>query len=155
MSCSSCAGHVRLVGQERAPSECVLVGTCTVVRKDMRDWILSHEGNRWSGKLDVRDLGEHLGTTFRGWSATLASRVRLVISMPMLVAVLPLDFQRRLRVIRSMFIPGALHSLEASLLAKSRLLRLRSSYSEGYLVSSSVCGQCWCGAQLAWWPSWV
>ena len=30
--------------------------------------------------FDVRDLGGHLDTTFRGWSSTLAARVRLVLS---------------------------------------------------------------------------
>ena len=45
-----------------------------------------------SVKLDVRDLGGHLDTTFHGWSSTLASRVRLVISRLVLVSALPLDF---------------------------------------------------------------
>ena len=68
-------GYVRLVRQEPAPGKCVLMSTSNVVRRDMRDWVLSHEGERWTVKLDVRDLGGHLDTTFRGWSATLASRV--------------------------------------------------------------------------------
>ena len=34
-------GHVRLVGQEPAPSKCVLLSTSRVVRKDMKDWVLS------------------------------------------------------------------------------------------------------------------
>ena len=63
-------GYVRLVGQEPAPSRCVLVSTSWVVRKEMRDWILSHEGDKWP---HVRDHGGHLDTTFRVWSATLAS----------------------------------------------------------------------------------
>ena len=46
----------------------------------MKDWVLSPDGDKWSVKFDVRDLGGHLDTTFRGWSATLAARVRLVIS---------------------------------------------------------------------------
>ena len=45
----------------------------------MRGWVVSDEGHRWSVKLDVRDLGGHLDTTFHGWSSILASRVRLVI----------------------------------------------------------------------------
>ena len=45
-----------------------------------------------SVKLDVLDLGGHLDTTFRGWSATLAARVTLVISRLLLVAVISLDF---------------------------------------------------------------
>ena len=48
-------GYVRLVGQELAPSKCVLLSTSRVVRKDMKDWVLSHEGDRWSVKFDVRD----------------------------------------------------------------------------------------------------
>ena len=73
-------GYVRLVGQEFAPSKCVLMSTSEVVRKDMRDWILTDEGGTWTVKLDVGDLGGHLDTTFRGWSATLSSCVRFVIS---------------------------------------------------------------------------
>ena len=66
-------GYARLVGQEPAPSKCVLVSTSKVVPKEMRVWLLTDEGDRWSVKLDVRDLGGHLDTTFRGCSATLAS----------------------------------------------------------------------------------
>ena len=73
-------GYVRLVGQEPAPSKCVLLSTSRAVRKDMKDWIMSQEGDKWSAKYDVRDVGGHLDTTFQGWSATLAARVRLVIS---------------------------------------------------------------------------
>ena len=72
--------YVRLVGQEPAPSKCVLLSTSREVRKDMKEWVQSQEGDKWSVKFDVRDLGGHLDTTFRGWSATLADRVRLVIS---------------------------------------------------------------------------
>ena len=67
-------------------------------------------GDAWSVKLDVRDLAGHLDTTFRGWSATLAAIVRLVISRLVLVAVLRLEFHGRL--VRTMFISGALHALK-------------------------------------------
>ena len=50
-------GYVRLVGQEPAPSKCVLMSTSRAVRGDMRGWIVSDEGHRWSVKLDVGDLG--------------------------------------------------------------------------------------------------
>ena len=101
--------------------------TSRVVRKDMKDWVLSQEGDRWSVIYDVRDLGGHLDTTFRGWSATLAARVRLVIARLVLIFVLPLDFHGRVRVVRSLFLPAALHGVEASLLASDSLLTLRSS----------------------------
>ena len=82
---------------------------------------------KWSVKFDVRDLGGHLDTTFRGWSSTLAARVRLVISRLVLIFALPLDFYGRVRVVRSMYLPAALHGIEASLLASDSLRKLRSS----------------------------
>ena len=59
----------------------------------MKGWLLSHEGDQWSVRFDVRDLGGHLDTTFRGWSSTLAARVRRVLSRLVLIFALPLDFQ--------------------------------------------------------------
>ena len=115
------------MGQEPAPSKCVLLSTSREVQKDMKGWVLSHEGNQWSVKFDVRDLGGHLDTTFCGWSSTLAARVRLVISRLVLIFVLPLDFNSRVRIVRSMYLPAALHGIEASLLASESLRKLRSA----------------------------
>ena len=121
-------GYVRLVGQQAAPSKCVLMSTSRSVRGDTRGWIVTDGGDKRSVKLDVRDLGGHLDTTFQGWSATLATRVRLVIHRLVLICVLPLVFfHGRIRVVRSMFIPGALHGIEASFLADTRLRKLRTA----------------------------
>ena len=68
------------------------VSSSRAVRKDMKDWVLSQEGHKWSVKFDVRDLGGHLDTTCRGWSATPSSRVRIVIAQLVLIFALPLDF---------------------------------------------------------------
>ena len=78
--------------------------------------------------------------------ATLASRVPLVSSRLVLIFVLPQDLHGRLRVIRSMFIPGALRGMEASFPAVSSLRKLRSFFFKGGLVLSSAFGKCWCGA---------
>ena len=85
-------GYVRLVGQEPALSKCVLLSTSREVRHSMRDWLLSQEYDQWSVKFDVRDLGGHLDTTFRGWSSTLAARVRLVLSHLILIFCPPFRF---------------------------------------------------------------
>ena len=119
--------YVWLVGQQPAPGKCVLLGTSREVRRDMRDWVLSDGGDKWSVKFDVRDLGRHLDTTFRGWSSTLAAWVRLVISRLTIVFVLPLDFHGRVRVIRSMYLPAALHGIEASSLASESSRKLLSA----------------------------
>ena len=58
----------------------------------MKEWVLSLDGDKWSVRFDVRDLGGHLDTTFRGWSSTLAARVRLVFSRLVLISALPLAF---------------------------------------------------------------
>ena len=57
-------GYVRLVGQEPAPSKCVFLSTSRVVRKDMREWVVSDEGHRWTVKFDVRDLTWAFGYYF-------------------------------------------------------------------------------------------
>ena len=93
----------------------------------MKDWVLSQEGDQWSVEFYVRDLGGHLDSTFRGWSSTLAARVRLVISRLALIFDIPLDFHGRVRVVRSMYLPAALHGIEASFLASVSLRKLRSS----------------------------
>ena len=49
------------------------------------------------------------------------------LSSGVLIFVLPLDFHGRVRVVRSMYLPAALHGVEASLLASDSLLKLRSS----------------------------
>ena len=93
----------------------------------MKDWVLSKEGDKWSIKFDVRDLGRGiLDTTFRGWSSTSAARVRLVISRSVLIFALSLDFHGAVSVVRSMYLPAALLGIEASLLASESLRKLRS-----------------------------
>ena len=89
--------------------------------------MLSQEGDKWSVKFDVPDLGGHSDTTFRGWSAALASRVRLVIARLVLIFALHQNFHGRCRVVRSMYLRAALHGIEASLLASDSLRKLRSS----------------------------
>ena len=107
-------------------SSCDLVSTSRAIRKDMRVWVLSREGSRWTVKFDVRNFGVILtlpsvaglplwllgcGWLFRGW----------------FIFALPLGFHGWVSVIRSMFILGALQVYEASLLASSSLRKLRSS----------------------------
>ena len=55
--------YVRLVGQEPAPSKCIFMSTSAAVRKDMKIWLISDEGDRWSVKLDVRGEGGRWGTS--------------------------------------------------------------------------------------------
>ena len=55
------SGYVRLVGQEPAPSKCILLSTSREVRKDMKDWVLSLDGDKLSVQFDIRDLGGSFG----------------------------------------------------------------------------------------------
>ena len=89
----------------------------TGVRKDTEDWVLSQEGDQWSVKFHVRDLGGHLDTTFRGWSVTLVARVRLVLARLVLIFALPFDFHGRVRIVRSVYLPasGSLRRLRSSI----------------------------------------
>ena len=74
-------GYVRLVGQEPASSKCVLLSTSRAVRKDMKDWVLHQEGDKWSVKFDVRDLGRHLRfprflSSARSWSVDRGAHIQ-------------------------------------------------------------------------------
>ena len=90
-------GYVRLVGQEPAPSKCVLIITSKTVRSDMRGWIVTDEGDSWSVKARCARSGRAT-LHFVVGRPTLATRVRLVIARLVLIFVLPLDFHGRLRV---------------------------------------------------------
>ena len=62
---------IRLVGQEAAPSKCVLLSTCARTRARMKEWDFSGAGDCWSVRLDVRDKGGQLDSTCRGRAGTL------------------------------------------------------------------------------------
>ena len=81
----------------------------------MKDWLISGEGDGWSVKLDVLDLGGHLGTTSRAWECTLAAKVVAVLKVVWLVSARPLDFCGKLRIRRTKVYPSALHGIETSL----------------------------------------
>ena len=51
----------------------------------------------------------------------------MVPSRLVLIFILPLNFHGRVRVARSMYLPAALHGIEASLLASESLRKLRSA----------------------------
>ena len=91
-------GYVRLVGQEPAPGKCVLLSTGISGLSSLMSVI-------WVGIWTL---------LFCGWSSTLAARGRLAISRLVLIFALPLDFHGRVRVVRSMHLPAALHGVEAS-----------------------------------------
>ena len=57
--------YICLVGQEAAPKKCVFLSTSKKVRNDMKCWAVSDTGDKWSVRLDVRDLGGHLDSTLR------------------------------------------------------------------------------------------
>ena len=122
------SAYVRLVGQEPASSKCILMSTSAAVRRDMKAWVISDRGEHWSVKLDVRDLGGHLDTTYRAWGRTLVAGVIAVLKVVWMVSALPLDYRGKLRILRTMHIPAALHGIEASLLSQSSLLKLRAAF---------------------------
>ena len=47
--------YVRLVRQELVPGKCAAMSASGVARRYMRDWILSHEGEKWTVKGFDRD----------------------------------------------------------------------------------------------------
>ena len=69
----------------------------------------------------------HLDTAHRRGAATLLGRVLGVLAVVLVVMALPLDFVGKLRVLRTKFLPGALHAIDASKISFSLLQRLRTA----------------------------
>ena len=106
--------YIDLFGQKVAPKKCVLISTSKKVSGSMKDWTISDEGHRWTVELEVRDLGGHLDATNRARAATLAERAAAVLTKVPVVGALPLGFGGKLRILRTMHTPAALHGVEAS-----------------------------------------
>ena len=45
----------------------------------MKGWSVSDTGDKWSVRLDFRDLGGHLDSTLRARAATLGSRISAAV----------------------------------------------------------------------------
>ena len=146
------SAYVRLVGQEIAPAKCVLMSTSAAVRRDMKDWVIFDQDERWTVKLDVRDLGGHLDTTYRAWGCTLAAGVLAVLRVVWLLSALPLGYHGKLRILRTMFIPAALHGIEASHLSQGSLLKLRAAFVRACWSGKFNFGSYWHCAWHAGWP---
>ena len=73
-------------------------------------------------------LGGHLDNTYRRRNSTLAGRVLGLLASVLVVMALPLGFAGKLRVLRTKFLPGALHAIEGSRISLSLLQRLRSVF---------------------------
>ena len=90
------------------------MSTPRVVRKDMWGWTMSHEEDKWTVKLDVTDLGGGVLTPLFVWLVCHPCCWGQVGARLVLTSVVPLDFHGRFKVVRSMFVPGALHGTEAA-----------------------------------------
>ena len=106
------------------------LGLLRRLKNEMKCWAVSDTGDKWSVRIDVRDLGGHLDSTLRARATTLGYRITAAVPRVHSVAVLPLDFCGRLRILRSMHLPAALHGVEASLVFISGLRRLRTAFGQ-------------------------
>ena len=77
----------------------------------MKDWVLYDAMDKWTVRLDVRDLEGHLGSIHRRRATTLVARVLGLLGAILVVMALPLDFAGKLR---AKFLPRTLHGIEAS-----------------------------------------
>ena len=85
----------------------------------------------------------------------MAARVRLVFARLLVVFALPLHFHGRMVVLRSMFIPGALHGVEASFLAESSVRKLRSAFCRVSWSRRQPFAHVLCCSQFVGWSFWL
>ena len=69
------------LGRSLLLSKCVLMSTSAAIRRDMKDWVVFSQDEHWTVKLDVRDLGGHLDTTYRALGCTLAAGLLLFFGL--------------------------------------------------------------------------
>ena len=86
---------------------------------------------------------EDLDTTYRRRAATLAGRVLGLMAAVLVVMALPLDFAGALRILRTKFLPGALHAIECSRISFSLLQRLRSAFVSAVWSKKDATSACW------------
>ena len=111
-----------------APSKCVLLSTSAKTRARMKTWDISGASDCWTFRLDVRDLGGHLDSTYRGRAGTLADRIPPVRVSCKAAGSLPLGFRVTLGLLRSKCIPAALHGVESSHVSDANLNSLRTAF---------------------------
>ena len=94
----------------------------------MQDWVLSQEGDQWSVKFHVRDLERGAFGYYLSWMvfdfSCQGSSGHFSSGSDFCS---PTGFHGRIPVVRSMYLPAALHGIEASLFASDSLRKLRSS----------------------------
>ena len=73
-------------------------------------------------------MGGHLDTTCRRRNSTLSGRVVGLLAAIFIVMALPLNFAGKLRVLRTKFLPGALHAVEGARISSLLLHRLRTAF---------------------------
>ena len=120
--------YIRLVGQEADPSKCVLLCTSAGTRARMKTWDISGAGDCWTVRLDMRDLGGHLDSTYRGRAGTLADRILPVRASCKAAGSLPLGLWGTLGLLRSKCTPAALHGVESSHVSDANLNSLRTAF---------------------------
>ena len=121
----------------------------------MKGWSVSDTGDNWSVRLDIRDLGGHLDSTLRARAGTLGSRISAAVPWVHSVAVLPLDYCGRLRILRSMHLPATLHGVEASLVSISGLRSLRTAFGQAALSGSLRLANPGCCSESSRWACWI
>ena len=72
----------------------------------------------------------------RARAATLGHRISAAVPRVHSVAILPVDFCGRLRILRAVHLPAALHGAEASLVSISGLRRLRTAFGQAAMSGS-------------------
>ena len=100
----------------------------------MTAWRNASIGYFWAVKLDVRDLGGHLGVTHRALAGALCTRAKDATSQVIAVGALSMEFQRMLGMVCSTYLPAGLHGCEESALSVSahdRINRLLDCASVG------------------------
>ena len=89
----------------------------------------------------------------RAWDVTLAAGVAAVLCVGRMVAALHLTYHEKLNVLRTKFIPAALHGIEAFFLSQSCYPRLRAAFVRAFWYREMPMAPHWYGSWYAGWQN--
>ena len=102
----------------------------------MKQWEVPEEEG-WTVKLDVEDMGGHLGTTCRAGGSSLACRVRKMIAAVFALGAASLASKVKFVVVRCKFLPAGVHGIDGAGVCEASLRSLGAAMIVVYLCLSS------------------
>ena len=124
------------MGAKVATQKSLLFSSCPATRRRLRKHVWKC-GKRIPVVGHARDLGAHLATSNRSYSATLRTRLKQTTKMVRKIGKLPILYKNKAHCIRTKALAKALYGCEASLLHPSDQMTLTTAIKQAISKTSA------------------